>query len=724
MLRQVFVYFQNQRIYFSHFGKALDEDSFASVFKKLQQEAFTRGRDPNAIGSYDFYKYRISFIAAPEKEIVFIFVTDLTDSVDNIKTQLQACRREFLELFESVLGAQFDKETFEVFQPTIEKIHKELRPKISLVGFSGVGKTTITRLIRAEEIPMEHVPTITGEIGTIKIGKLSFALWDFAGQEQFSFLWNKFVKGSDAVLLITDSTLENVEKSRFFSELVKQEAPHAHLAIIGNKQDLPGAMPSMEIERILGGIHAYSMVATDPHNRDKMITIIADILEMSSEVSPLLKPLIERDKKMVMAEQTLMGGDFQGAFNLFNQIADLCLELGDDSLSAEFHQKADKVKGYLSQMGQTSPTAAKVPDGAAKPLIFEGNEPEPPTPTSIKPPDPIAVALKSKTPSSVPVAPSPVMSPLKHGTPPASGEGFIVKPSGIQKPPPMGSGAPIMKPIPPPAGAWQPAKPAPPSGVGKPPVIGQKPSPPPTSEPAIAAPLIFSPPPDDLPVDGLAEPSLPKPLGQLKVPPSKAPAFKPTAPKPLGIVAPTIFGQESAPETPNTQPVIKPAPIAPQMKPPAFSQPASVAPQMKPPAFSQPASGAPQMKPPAFSQPAPVAPQIKPPAFAQPTPIAPQIKPPAFAQPNPPPSTAAMMSSEGMESVDTVAMKRQINATLMDLKIKVANMNKFLLEIEMKNLTGEMLDAEFEQKKQRAEQMKAQLMKQMAESQELLKSMG
>ncbi|HMF32541.1 MAG TPA: ADP-ribosylation factor-like protein, partial [Candidatus Lokiarchaeia archaeon] len=375
MLRQVLIY-KEVRIYFTHFGKALDEESFNSVLKKLQQEAFVRGRDPNAVGSYDFYKYRISYIAEPKQELLFIFVTDLTDAVENIKTQLEVCKREFIELFGDVLDSQFDAETFDVFQPTLEKIHKELRPKISLVGFSGVGKTTITHLIRAEEIPMEHVPTITGEIGVIKIGKLSFALWDFAGQEQFSFLWNKFVKGSDAVLLITDSTLENVEKSRFFTELVKQEAPHAHVAVIGNKQDLPGAMPTPEIERMLGGIHAYSMVATDPANRDKMITIIADILEMSAEVSPLLKPLIDRDKKMVTAEDALMNGDFQSAFQLFNEIADLCLELGDDSLSQEFHEKSEKVKGYLSQSGQAVSAPPMAEASPEPPALFNYEEPQ------------------------------------------------------------------------------------------------------------------------------------------------------------------------------------------------------------------------------------------------------------------------------------------------------------------------------------------------------------
>ncbi len=85
----------------------------------------------------------------------------------------------------------------------------------------------------AEEIPMEHIPTITGDIATIKIGKLQFHLWDFAGQEQFSFLWQNFIKGSDAVLLITDSTLENCEKSKYFVELIKKELlmPTRHVSV-------------------------------------------------------------------------------------------------------------------------------------------------------------------------------------------------------------------------------------------------------------------------------------------------------------------------------------------------------------------------------------------------------------------------------------------------------------------------------------------------------------
>jgi small GTP-binding protein len=310
------------------------------------------------IDFHDYYKFRVSYITEKKTNLMFLFVTSLTDKFENIQKELIRCKNEFLNLFEDILQHHFDAKTFEVFDPTIDSIHKNLRPKISLVGFSGVGKTTITKLIKADEIPMQHIPTITGDIATIKIGKLHFHLWDFAGQEQFSYLWNNFIKGSDAVLLITDSTLENVEKSKYFLELIKQQAPNAQSAVIGNKQDLKNAMNPVQIEKVLG-LKAYSMIALDPKNRDKMIQIIADVLEMSAEVSPLLKPLLERDKFIEDAVNALKSADFNKAAFLFDKISDLCVELGDDSLGKEFYEKSQKIKGMLKKVGAPPPISTK-----------------------------------------------------------------------------------------------------------------------------------------------------------------------------------------------------------------------------------------------------------------------------------------------------------------------------------------------------------------------------
>ncbi len=344
MLRQVYILKNEKVVYNKNFGKAVKSEDFNKLYQEIV-EASSKGTGIE-LDSYDYIKYKIVFSFAQELGLTFMFITDINDELRQTKRELATLQQEFLDTFGDTIE-NFDPSLMELLDPIMDSIHRNLKTKISLVGFSGVGKTTSTKLICATEIPSVHIPTITGKISTIKIGKLYFHLWDFAGQEQFSYLWNDFILGSDAVLIITDSTLENVEKSRFFIELLKDHAPYAHTAIIGNKQDLPDALNVGKIEEILG-IKTYSMVAIDPNNRDKMIQIIADILEISTDASPLLKPLFERDQLINQAKVSLENGDIAQTAEYFEKISDLCLELGDDILYKEFYEKSKKLKGYLT----------------------------------------------------------------------------------------------------------------------------------------------------------------------------------------------------------------------------------------------------------------------------------------------------------------------------------------------------------------------------------------
>ncbi len=346
MLRQVYICQNEIVLYNKNFGKAIQSEDFNKLYHEIV-EASSKGTGIE-LDSYDYIQYKIVFSFDKELELMFMFITDINDELRQTKRELASLQKEFLDTFGDNIE-NFDPSLMELLDPIMDSIHRNLKTKISLVGFSGVGKTTSTKLICATEIPSVHIPTITGKISTIKIGKLYFHLWDFAGQEQFSYLWNDFILGSDAVLIITDSTLENVEKSRFFIELIKQRAPYAHTAIIGNKQDLPDALNAKKIEEILG-LKTYSMVAIDPDNRDKMIQIVADILEISTNASPLLKPLFERDQLIHQAKVSLENGDIAQTAEYFEKISDLCLELGDDNLYKEFYDKAKKLKGYLTNL--------------------------------------------------------------------------------------------------------------------------------------------------------------------------------------------------------------------------------------------------------------------------------------------------------------------------------------------------------------------------------------
>jgi GTPase SAR1 family protein len=458
---------------------------------------------------------------------------------------------------------------------------------------------------------MEHVPTITGDIATIKIGNLHFHLWDFAGQEQFSYLWNNFVKGSDAVLLITDSYLENVEKSKYFLDLIKDEAPDAHTAIIGNKQDLGDRLPVVEIEKILG-LKTYSMIANRSENRDKMITIIADILEMSAEVSPLLKPLIERDRSMVEAESALNSGDLQNALTLFEKIADLSIDLGDDSLGKEFHEKAEKIREIVKKMETTQVEIVKTPEVAEEEATEPVTPPAPPPASPTEPPKP---------PEAGPVAPPapPPAVPTKPPKPPAPPPAVPTKPP---KPP-------VAVPVAPPA-----------SPVGIPAEPDRPTSSPPTLEPPEDTPKITI---------NLAD-------FKIKKRPTNILAAKPTGPK--ATLKTTPFGH------------VKPQSL-------------------------------------------PISP---PPTSAAPTPT-PAPKP---VPKSPPSELISPVVAEAPTGDKILTQKSEIEKSLMDLKIKLASISKMELDLEMKEISGDITSEEFEEKKNKMAKLKGNISKQIQELENLL----
>ena len=127
---------------------------------------------------------------------------------------------------------------------------------------------------------------------------------------------------------------------------VTKAAPYAKLAVIANKQDLPNALKVEEIEEIMGQ-KTYPIVGNDPKSRDTMLRILADLLEMNPDISPLFEPMIKRKFLIKKGQDALEQGELKEAVETFDKIYDICIELGDESLAIEYKTKSDKLRKVI-----------------------------------------------------------------------------------------------------------------------------------------------------------------------------------------------------------------------------------------------------------------------------------------------------------------------------------------------------------------------------------------
>jgi small GTP-binding protein len=191
-----------------------------------------------------------------------------------------------------------------------------------------VGKTTITNLLRTKEISVESASNISANIATLKLGRLYFTIRDFNDDEKIGFLWNNFIRGSDAVLIITDSTLKNIQISRFFLQKIEEEVPFAYISGIANKQDVENSLGESKVQEILG-VDSYATIAVDHSYRRKLILNITEILKMKKFVSPIIDLFFEKEKLLIELENTIKNENFDNIDPLLESIINLSLKLGD-----------------------------------------------------------------------------------------------------------------------------------------------------------------------------------------------------------------------------------------------------------------------------------------------------------------------------------------------------------------------------------------------------------
>jgi len=124
-------------------------------------------------------------------------------------------------------------------------IVSEINIKLSIVGYWGVGKTSIVNSYLDQEVPEIYIPTIGSNIKRkeylLRDKHIRLNVWDIGGQRSFNPLNPVFFNNLDAAFLVFDlsnpkETLLELQQT-YLKNLI-EHSPECLIYLVGNKSDL------------------------------------------------------------------------------------------------------------------------------------------------------------------------------------------------------------------------------------------------------------------------------------------------------------------------------------------------------------------------------------------------------------------------------------------------------------------------------------------------------
>jgi GTPase SAR1 family protein len=232
MLRQIHIFYSGKNIYNHTYALALGDEELNNVRKVIQSflDMPMTGKTFHRPVSENFQIFHKS-----ESKVLFLFITDLIDSLEYISPILDNTIKLFNELFPDPIDINTPDDKKRRFVDFLREQQHHLHSKIAIIGPTNSGKTHLFNILKSEQ---QHQIMNFAKASIITIDNLKFDLWDFDLKDNFSLLWSKFIQGADMVVLVFDLSNYNIRVINHFLDLQKQESKFSKLLIFGNKRDL------------------------------------------------------------------------------------------------------------------------------------------------------------------------------------------------------------------------------------------------------------------------------------------------------------------------------------------------------------------------------------------------------------------------------------------------------------------------------------------------------
>ena len=123
--------------------------------------------------------------------------------------------------------------------PVLSRDHREMTLKVALIGAGGVGKTSLLRSWRGQEVAGQYIPTMGVEVHPLKRTytdpdgptlDVTWNVWDCAGQEKYRGLREAYYIGAHAIILVYDPN-QPFEKNNEYLKEIAMTAPKAKIMV-------------------------------------------------------------------------------------------------------------------------------------------------------------------------------------------------------------------------------------------------------------------------------------------------------------------------------------------------------------------------------------------------------------------------------------------------------------------------------------------------------------